>query len=89
MTGARTGAALVHPAPAKGEIKIDALHELLAAAAPGDRHALSHAKLACCAGGGLEVKAYVTLGRDEATMGRLASIRQILARGAPATPAAE
>lgn len=69
--------------------KADALSAWLAAAGPGDRYELSHAKLVLSADGALETKAYVTLGSSEATaMGRLSSIRQIRARVAPATPAA-
>jgi len=69
--------------------KAEALRALLGAAGPEDRYELSHAKLSVSASGGLEAKAYVTLGRNDATMGRLASIRQIRGRAAPATPAAE
>jgi hypothetical protein len=68
--------------------KADALCALLAAAGPDERYELSHAKLVLSADGGLETKAYVTLARNEATMGRLSSIRQIRARAARATPAA-
>ena len=68
--------------------KAEALGALLAAAGPEDRYELSHVKLVITPSGGLEAKAYVTLARNEATMGRLSSIRQILARAAPAMPAA-
>lgn len=68
--------------------KAAALRALLASAGPDDRYELSHAKLVVTASGDLEAKMYVTLARNDATMGRLASIRQILARGALATPAA-
>lgn len=68
--------------------KAEALCALLAAAGPDDRYELSHAKLVLSADGSLETKAYVTLARNEATMGRLSAIRQIRARAAPATPAA-
>ena len=68
--------------------KAEALGALLAAAPPGDRYELSHAKLVITASGALEAKAYVTLARDEAAMGRLAAIRQIRARAAQAMPAA-
>jgi hypothetical protein len=68
--------------------KAAALGALLAAADADDRYELSHAKLVLSASGSLETKAYVALARNEATMGRLASIRQIRARAAPATPGA-
>jgi len=68
--------------------KAEALRALLAAAGPEERYALSHAKLVCCADGGLEAKAYVTFAPSEVTMGRLSSIRQIRARAAPAMPEA-